>query len=228
VLCEDEWHAYSGQRTSEIVLRYLKEAEPPKLLLNAGAGVHKLDLPGWDEIALDLFPNPLRNHRSSVCASVEAMPFDDAKFDAVVCVGEVLGYCDPARAIREFSRVLSPNGILICDFESTLSWRYWATSVYGRAAEIVTDFYNGSTEQIWAYHPNYITNLLTTFGFSTEARLGTHNWSPLALRIGASRRTALSVEKALRWSRLSLPWADLQTIVGIRSEVAKELQGTAS
>jgi SAM-dependent methyltransferase len=214
---EDIWHEYSGERTAQIITHYLPELHAPsKLLLNAGAGIYELNLSGWEEVSLDLFPGPLRNRSRAVCASVEALPFREHLFGAIVCVGEVLAYCDPARAIAEFARVLAPSGVLICDFGNSRSFRYWLRSQYGRAADMVTDSYNEAPERIWIYDPQYLLSLLNSSGFSVLARLGTHTWSGLARRVGASIPLSVAIQRRLE--RLPLPKAraDLMTIVAVR------------
>lgn len=51
-------------------------------------------------------------------ASVEALPYPDARFDAVVCCGSTLSFVDdPARALHELGRVLRPGGRLLLDCE---------------------------------------------------------------------------------------------------------------
>ena len=51
-------------------------------------------------------------------ASVEALPYPDASFDAVVCCGSTLSFVDdPARAMAEMGRVLRPGGRLLLDCE---------------------------------------------------------------------------------------------------------------
>jgi SAM-dependent methyltransferase len=51
-------------------------------------------------------------------ASVEALPYPDARFDAVVCCGSTLSFVDdPARALAELGRVLRPGGRLLLDCE---------------------------------------------------------------------------------------------------------------
>jgi ubiquinone/menaquinone biosynthesis C-methylase UbiE len=51
-------------------------------------------------------------------ASVEALPYPDGRFDAVVCCGSTLSFVDdPARALREMGRVLRPGGRLLLDCE---------------------------------------------------------------------------------------------------------------
>jgi SAM-dependent methyltransferase len=214
VIDEDVWHAYAGKKTAEVISHYLSITEvSPKLLLNAGAGVHEIQLAGWDEISIDLFTSPIRDRKFAVCASVEALPFQAHMFGAIVCVGEVLAYCDPAAAITEFARVLVPSGTLICDFGSSRSFRYWLKPSYGRAADLITDQYNGSPERIWIYDPAYVISVLASSGFVIKAVLGTHTWSALARRIGISSSAALLLQRKLE--RLSLPdkWADLTTIV---------------
>lgn len=223
-ITEDEWHAFSGRRTREILTQFLPcSPTRSKLLLNAGAGVYELNLPGWQEVSVDLFAKPLRTHRrTTVCANVEQLPFGSQEFGAVVCVGEVLGYCDPARAISEFARVVETNGLLICDFENSLSVRHWFTPSFARAADLTTDVYNGTPEPIWIYDPKYIASILRSYGFSVVQVLGTHSWSALARRLGAPS------SKAVRWeamlSRIGLPsrWADLTTIVASRSGGGRE------
>ena len=51
-------------------------------------------------------------------ASVEALPYRDASFDAVACCGSTLSFVDdPAATLRELARVLKPGGRLLLDVE---------------------------------------------------------------------------------------------------------------
>jgi SAM-dependent methyltransferase len=216
-ISEDEWHEYSGYKTAEFITYYLSRTEVnSKLLLNAGAGVYEIQANSWSEISVDLFSTPLRNRQHAVCASIESLPFQAATFGAVVCVGEVLAYCDPAAAIAEFARVLVPSGTLICDFGNSRSFRYWLRYSYGRAADLVTDYYNGTPERIWVYDPAYVKSLLTSSGFVIKDALGTHTWSALARRLGASVELAIRLQRRLERLRLPPAWADLTTIVAER------------
>lgn len=188
-----------------------------RLLLNAGAGVHELDIPLWDEISVDLFAAPLRKHRKAICADIEKLPFAVAEFGAVVCVGEVLGYCDPARAIAEFARVLAPRGVLICDFGNSRSFRYFFTPAYCRSADMIKDSYNGTAEYVWIYDPDYIRSLLGSCGFAVIRTIGTHSWSALSRRLGAVPQTAVRLQKMLDWLPQPASHADITTIVAVRS-----------
>jgi len=214
---EDAWHAYSGKRTAKILrVNLIPNPPTPSLLLNAGAGVYEIGIPGWIEIPYDLFEAPIRDRPDAITGSIENMPFEPAKFDAVVCVGEVLGYCDPQRAICEFARVLKPDSMLVCDFSSTRSLRRWFNPEYGRAADIVTDQYNGSPEPIWVYDPAYIFSLLKIHGFSIKSVHGTHTWSAIARKAGVSGGRAIWLQERLGWLPLPSVWADVVTIVAVR------------
>lgn len=218
VLDEDDWHSYSGRRTTKIVREHARlSTAKSRLLLNAGAGVHQISLPQWEEVSVDLFAKPIRSHRRTVCANIEDLPFPKQEFGAVVCVGEVLGYCDPSRAIAEFSRVLEPGGILICDFGNSRSSRHWFTSTYRRAADLITDKYNGSSERIWVYDPDYMRSVLKSCGFNVIRMLGTHTWSAFARKMGASPDSAVCGQKWLDWLPAPTTWADLTTIVAFRT-----------
>jgi SAM-dependent methyltransferase len=219
---EDEWHTYAGCKTRAIIRRYASlSCASSRLLLNAGAGVYELNLQPWEEVSVDLFAAPLRAHRRGVCANIENLPFDSAQFGAVVCVGEVLGYCDPARAITEFSRVISPGGVLICDFGNSRSFRYWALTNYGLAAAMIKDVYNDTIERVWVYDPQYIRSLLTSSGFSINHVFGTHGWSALTRRVGASSRSSVYIQNLLDWLPAPVQFSDVMTIVAVRCEAAK-------
>jgi SAM-dependent methyltransferase len=218
---EDCWHAYTGEMTARILARFLPETNSASnWLLNAGAGVYEIGDSAWQEISADLFVAPIRRRTYAVCANVERLPFNAGSLGAVVCVGEVLAYCDPAAAIREFANVLAPDGLLICDFASSRSPRYWLRRPYGRAADLITDEYNGAPERTWVYDPDYVGSLLHEAGFRIREVVGTHAWSALARRAGAAPETALRLQKLMQ--RLPLParLADLTTIVASRSASA--------
>ncbi|MEW6160206.1 MAG: methyltransferase domain-containing protein [Verrucomicrobiota bacterium] len=170
----------------------------------------------WCEVAVDLFTSPLSGFRTAVCTTVECLPFAARTFGAIICVGEVLAYCDPSRAIQEFARVAVPGGTLICDFPSSRGIRFWFKNPFGRAADMITDQYNGSPEQIWVYDPNYISSLLESAGFGIHARFGTHTCSALARKCGASLVISLRLERLFSEIKFLSYWAELVTFVAYR------------
>jgi SAM-dependent methyltransferase len=221
-LHEDTWHSYTGEKTSALLSACLsKRTSHSRLLLNAGSGIYQIGADKWDEVSLDLFTTPLRKRPNAICANVEALPFSGRVFGAVVCVGEVLAYCDPAKAIREFARVLVPAGLLICDFGNSRGLRYLFKKAFGRTAEIVTEQYNGAPERIWIYDPAYIHSLLVSNGFTVQRKIGTHIWSTLATRAGLSMDHAVFLQKSLDWLPLPANCADLITIVASQNEILR-------
>lgn len=217
-LQEDEWHSFedNGRR-----LFIGSELPSPKVgkcyLLNAGAGVHILDLKGWEVVSVDLFSKPLLRQPLGVCASVTNLPFASRSFRAVICLGEVLGYCDPVSALAEFARILASEGILILDFASTRSFRYWFSAAYGRAADLVSVDYNGELEKIWIYDPKYIRSLLVKSGFSITREDGVCGWAALLQRSGLRTATALRAETYLQKFARLLTWSDLIILAARRT-----------
>lgn len=215
---EDEWHAYSGHRTLQYLTQHLhNRASNSRWLLNAGAGVYEFGLSTWNEVCLDLFTTPICARQHALCASIERLPLKSSTMGAVICVGEVLGYSDPAAALAEFARVLSKSGILICDFGSSRGIRNWFTKSYGRAADLIIVDYNRTPERTWIYDPRYIDSLLHSFGFQIRIKLGTHTWSALAKRLRLSTRTALSLQRNLEGLWFPPVWADVMTIVALKT-----------
>jgi SAM-dependent methyltransferase len=91
-----------------------------------GTGVQAalLDALGWQAHGADLSAGLLavaRRRRPGTplaLASLEALPYPDASFGAVVCCGSTLSFVDdPARALAELGRVLRPGGRLLLDCE---------------------------------------------------------------------------------------------------------------
>jgi len=153
-------------------------------LLNAGAGVYGNTTGESSEVSVDLFSTPMKGRRNAVCANVERLPFRDGSFNCVLCVGEVLAYCDPSAAFAEFSRVLAPTGTLICDFGNSRSVSHWFNRTFARAADLVVDEYNGSPEKIWRYDPRYMSGLLNSHGFVTKAKFGIQSPSGVGRLVG--------------------------------------------
>jgi SAM-dependent methyltransferase len=96
--------------------------------LDAGCGTGfqaaLLDELGWQTHGVDVSPGLLALARCRVpgaplaLASVDNLPYPDARFDAVVCCGSTLSFVDdPARALAELGRVLRPGGRLLLDCE---------------------------------------------------------------------------------------------------------------
>src|SRR5262249_40471270 len=126
---EDHGQAGAGRKTE----RYLSllGAQPGERVLDAGCGsgwlsraIAPVVSPGGHVTGIDLAPAAvdlairLAEERAPAAlsyqqADLHALPFDEASFDAAVCIS-VLGFCvDRVRALSELRRVLVPGGRLL-------------------------------------------------------------------------------------------------------------------
>jgi SAM-dependent methyltransferase len=94
----------------------------PGAVLDAGMGpgrlLEELERRGWTGWGIDAAPNMVALARARVPAArerigegrLEALPFADGTFDAVVAAGVINYTRDPAAIVRELARVLRPGG----------------------------------------------------------------------------------------------------------------------
>lgn len=101
---------------------------PPPRALDAGCGTGfqaaVLASLGYRTHGLDVSAGLLaiaRHRRGSIVVArgnIEALPYDDAAFDAVTCCGSTLSFVDaPGLALAEIGRVLRPGGLLLLECE---------------------------------------------------------------------------------------------------------------
>lgn len=122
----DQWHAQADRQNNEWQERYyrwlanlLKPSSGSTLLDVACGRGDFLDFMsrcgfrpyGVDisSVAIDIARERLPNARLEV-ANGEDLPFDDATFDFVTCLGSLEHFEDPARGAREIARVLRSDG----------------------------------------------------------------------------------------------------------------------
>lgn len=114
---------YSRHRLDEFLRRYLPENGSGKALLDVGCGTghHMAALRerGYAVSGVDASPEMLALARANNPtteiheADVEALPFDNARFDLVICI-EVLRHLPrSSTCIQEMARVLKPGGICL-------------------------------------------------------------------------------------------------------------------
>jgi MPBQ/MSBQ methyltransferase len=126
----EPWYEHLYAVLHPIVLDVLKPRrnEPRPRALDAGCGtgfqtalLERLD---YETHGVDIAPRLLAVARRRLpssalaLASVEALPYRDASFDAAVCCGSTLSFVDdPAAALRELARVLKPGARLLLEVE---------------------------------------------------------------------------------------------------------------
>jgi SAM-dependent methyltransferase len=115
------------------VLTHLGDQPGARVLeVGIGAGANLSLLPdGWDVFGVDIARNRLRDclarhpHMNGrlVLAEGEALPFEDATFDAVWTVGGINYFRDPAAALAEMWRVARPGAPLVAADENADLYR---------------------------------------------------------------------------------------------------------
>lgn len=140
---------YSRQRLEKFMQRYLPARAEGLRLLDVGCGTgHHLAVlraRGFDVTGVDGSAEMLQHaqaHNPGITfrqADVEALPFDDASFDFVVCI-EVLRYLpDSLPCLRELARVLKPGGVCLVTAAPWLSVNgYWLLNQLTSRAQIGT------------------------------------------------------------------------------------------
>jgi SAM-dependent methyltransferase len=118
---------FPNERELEIIIRLVRPVHDGRYLdLGCSAGLYTRglarELQGGVAVGLDISPSMLREARrraratgtnpSFVRANAKNLPFFDATFEGAVCGGTLNELGDPARVLRETSRVLRPGGRL--------------------------------------------------------------------------------------------------------------------
>jgi ubiquinone/menaquinone biosynthesis C-methylase UbiE len=129
--------------------------------------------------------------------SAESLPFADASFDYVACMGALLYFKDANKAAAEIRRVLRPGGRLLV---RTINRRNLFRVVRGRDIDPATNN---------AYTPDELADFLSRSGFTVREHFMTGVYSPFfsmqywyllngTLSIGAQQRISDIVPRSLR------------------------------
>lgn len=177
------WHFRSLHRhVCRELLRALGRSR--SRILDAGCGTGglirrlKAEVPAWEWTGLDAQPLACqlareRSSESFVEGSVEALPFADGEFDAVVSADVLPNVQNDEAAIRESFRVLRPGGVLIVNVPA-YPW-LWS-------------YHDVATHTLRRYQPSELVEKIRAAGFGEAA--ATH-WNALALPLIAFRRKVL-------------------------------------
>lgn len=127
-------------------------------------------------VATDINPDMIAVAKSQVphadiewrTADMQALPFEDATFDTVVCQFGIMFVPDKAQAFKEVLRVLRPGGRFIFN-----TWdRIENNGVPSVANKVVTEFFNGAPPMFYSipfsmFKPDELRNLPIQNGFSS-------------------------------------------------------------
>lgn len=185
----------------------------PARLLDAGCGTGGLirrltpRQPEWQWTGVDVEPLACALAREAGAndvreASVTALPFTDAEFDAVVSADVLYHLDDDETALREMARVLRPGGLAVINVPAhRWLWSYHDVAVHGRRR----------------YVRGELADKLSRAGL--RPRHLTH-WNTILLPVIAARRKLLPAPKDGSDVKLGPAWIEAGLTALLRGETA--------
>jgi hypothetical protein len=194
----DKWHRITALRIREAIdeFYHTTNIHPQDLVVNLGSGGMDHGIPARRHIHLDIAIGRLCHVKHAIGASINEIPFKKCSASLLLCVGGVLNYADPCKAIPEMAATLQKGGHLILEFESSRSLDFSFAEVFGQPSAMVETFYNGQRERIRVYSEDFIVGLLKRSGISVVRSKRFHILSPLFYRLFGN------ADSASRWASL--------------------------
>lgn len=138
------------------------------MLSNLGfrvVGVDPIDFPSWRLLEV----NPEVELHSEIFA--ERLPFEDASFDHAVCLGALLYFDSPEKALQELNRVVKPGGKLIL---RTVNKENFYTKTTGRKLDPASQH---------LYSMEELVSLIDAANFNVEHSFSYGFWPPLFTKL---------------------------------------------
>lgn len=192
----DKWHWATHKAISEFISTEYSKLEPiPASILNAGSGGNNYSMPSSITTHIDLAEKRLMTCEKKIVGTIENIPQPSESFDLIVCVGSVINYCDPVKAIGEFERVSSSLSTLILEFENSRTLELVGSKVYNRKALLTDTFYNGQKERLWYYSESFIIEILESNNYKIKKIKRFHILSPFIYRYSKREKFAAFFKK---------------------------------
>ncbi len=152
------------------------------------------DVVGVDPLSYDTWDMIRRRRQLELKSEVfaESLPYADASFDYVACMGALLYFKDANKAIAEIRRVLKPGGRLIV---RNINRRNLYRLVRGRNIDPATNN---------AYTPDELSDFLSRNGFAVRKQFTHGFYSPfLSMQYWYLLNGVLSIDTQRRMSNLT-------------------------
>ena len=186
----DEWHEKTYINIFKFVTKKLKKySSDISIILNAGSGGTVYPHAG-KMIHLDIVDTYIKNYLDYIVASVDKIPMQNESVDIIICVGSVINYADYQKTLKEFSRILKPNGVLILEFERSNSGEFLFTKKHNKLIFHKTYHYNNQQHVLWMYNERNILKTMKLYNLKTIQKHRFHTVSTLLNRFGMSEKKA--------------------------------------
>jgi SAM-dependent methyltransferase len=187
----DRWHLHTRAEIEKFIERTGTELlRDARSVLDAGCGRDGYEWMPVRAVSLDRFYEQVRHRSRPTAGDLEALPFADAAFDLVVCVGSVLNYVSALEAINELARVTRKRGHIFLQFETSSSFEQIGRRSWNASAKLNTTVNSDRTDHIWIYSPKYVQSALAAAGFRVIQSRRFHVLSALLTRLGVPHQTA--------------------------------------
>jgi SAM-dependent methyltransferase len=155
----DNWSSHTKRSIGEFVREVVGPANG--LVLNAGCGGNDYGLS--DKVTcvnLDISMRQCRTLALPVLGDIENIPFPDSLFDVTICVGAVINYVQPQKAIPELARVTKPGGLMLVDFESSYSAEIMFSRHWRKPLTTIERMYVDHMDRTFLFSPDYIRGII--------------------------------------------------------------------
>lgn len=187
---ENPWYIEVDKVLNKVIYGVLDKYDNQNaVILNAGSGGQTYKTKG-KLIHLDLVDNNIKQFEHYLVGSVESIPISDNSVDILICVGSVLNYTNQEKSIREFSRVLKKNGILVLEFERSNSGEFLFNKNHHKESFLQKYEYNGQEHLLMMYNEKFIINKLKDSGFKLNYKKRFHTLSTLLYKLGMKEENA--------------------------------------
>ena len=200
----DEWHKMTYMSIYNFVNKQLKKYDSKEItILNAGSG--GTDYPHLGKmIHLDIVETQIKSYPFYIVASIDKTTLESCSVDIIICVGSVLNYADCQKSLKEFARILKPNGILILEFERSNSGEFLFQKKHHKLIFSQKYYYNKQEHTLWMYNEKSVIRTLKMLGIKTVKKHRFHIMSTLLNRLGMSESRAA---KYIKLDKLLAPFS---------------------
>ena len=154
----DIWSTHTKHSIADFVREFAADANG--LIFNAGCGGNDYGLSSRTPcINLDISLRQCRTLPRAVVGDVEHIPLPSDVFDVTMCVGAVINYVEPEKAIPELIRVTKPGGLILVDFESSCSAEIMFSRHWRKPVSVIERMYVDHMDKTYLFSPGHIRNI---------------------------------------------------------------------